>query len=119
VTDNPVSDLTFILDDRILAGNSVDGRIPIWDVNERALLASFNQSGTVKRSANGVMQIYLPQERRLINLDFNTDAWHASLKQWQKDLCEKAGRALTPDEWQQYFAAEGPYPGSPSCPMPR
>jgi len=86
-------------------------------VNEQALLGTFNQNGIVKRSANGIMQIYLPQERRLINLDFNPEAWHASLKQWQQDLCEKAGRVLTADEWQQYFKG-AEYPETPSCPMP-
>jgi hypothetical protein len=116
VAENPVFDLTFILDDTLLAANTGDGRILVWDVNERTQLASFNQSGIVKRSNNGIMQIYLPQERRLINLDFNKEAWHDSLKQWQEDLCEKAGRVLDEDEWQQYF--DSAYPDTQSCPMP-
>jgi WD40 repeat protein len=111
------TDLTFISDDQLLAATGEDGRIYFWDVNKRALFGVFDQPGIAQRFVNGKLQIYLPSERRLLQLDFEKGAWEALLNGWAINLCSKADRVLVEDEWQQ--VSTDPYPERPNCPMPK
>ena len=101
---NFVKNLTFVLDDKILAVTADDGRIFFWDVGGHALLGTLNQSGQVKRVANGKLQIYIPSENRLLLMDFTPVVWQRLLEQWRTDLCAKVGRNLTQTEFQQYLS---------------
>ena len=113
---NKFTDLTYVLDDQILAVTGDDGRIFFWDVHDRALFGTFDQPGTAERFANGKLQIYLSSERRLIQMDFTKDKWQNRLDTWETNLCAKVRRHLEEDEWQQVSTEL--YPLKPDCPMP-
>jgi WD40 repeat protein len=117
LTGDDINDLTFV-NDKILAATGGDGRIFLWDLDARTLFGTFDQPGQAKSFAFDKLQIYLPSEMRLIQINFEDKTWQSLLKNWQADICSKVGRVLTSHEWQQYFS-DSDYPEkNRNCPMP-
>jgi WD40 repeat protein len=103
---SPVLSLAFAADNRTLASGSADGNIFLWDVSTMRSTA-----GPFSRRASQVTALaFHPGGRYLFagSGGGSVDYWLVNPFDWRDLACLRAGRNLTPEEFNQYFPGQ-PY----------
>ena len=122
----PITKILFNQDDSVIFTGNEDGEISLWDVqtqqpiglpisdqNARALAADLPDFDTFYglngHSRSIVNMVLSADDRYLITMDDGgtLHIWDFDIESWYDKACLKAGRNLTPNEWELYFPHEG------------
>ena len=103
----PVFSLAFSSGGRKLASGWGDGNVRLWDLrnlNAKPVVLSGHSSWVWDIAFN-------PDDKTLASAshDKTVRVWKTSVKELAEQVCEKVGRNLTQEEWQEYVGSGIPY----------